>query len=149
VTKLLPTLVLFLSACGGTAPARPTVAPDPRGVALVDGLLGALAQPDEPAQIQALVPLVHRSLLSDDGKDLSEDVKRYAFHKAVAEVGYFRRPAVVAEVVDDGPDREGDERGRRLRYFLEKKDEVPGLPAPVTLFWPDAGSPKILSFGAL
>jgi len=46
--------------------------------------------------------------------------------------------------------RETAESGRTDKYFVTKKAGVPGLPAPLHVFWPsDGGAPKLINIGSL
>jgi hypothetical protein len=141
VRWLTLTLSLWLlAACGGAPPAPP---PDPRVVALLDGLLDALARDDTAAA----VPLLHANLLTEDGTALDPQVARYAWKKAAANAPLYVRPPVIVSTRDEG---EAPGAGRQVRYFLEKKPAVEGMPAPVTVVWPDGGGPpKVLYFGGL
>jgi hypothetical protein len=130
----------LLAACGGAPPAPP---PDPSVVALLDRLLDALARDDAAAA----VPLLHPNLLTGDGAALDPQVARYAWQKAAANARLYVRPPVVVSSRDAG---DGPGGGRQVRYFLEKRPGVEGMPAPVTLVFPEGGGPpKVLYFGGL
>jgi len=72
--------------------------PDGKAVALITELLKALATENEAARIKAVVPLVHKSLLTADGKDLARNIKDYSFKKASPAAKLYVHPAKIQEV---------------------------------------------------
>ncbi|MBI2267285.1 MAG: hypothetical protein HYU64_19325 [Armatimonadetes bacterium] len=130
------------------------ISPDPRGVALVDELVKALSVSDENARLNAVLPLVHKSLLSRDGKDLDRNVKEFSYKKAYQNVKFYKQPVEIHEVhkgnVMTIGFKETAERGRRDKYFIKKKDGINGMPAPIHIFWPEnGGDPKVVDMGSL
>jgi hypothetical protein len=146
-------LVIFLLlAFTSIAGAIEKSAPDPKGQKLVADLLAALANPDDGARLAAVVPLLHKSLLTDDGKDLRSTVKDFSYKKASQNVGLYS--ADIDYVVKGNTMTVGfkasAEKGRDDKYFVKKKPGVAGMPAPIHVFWPDGGGePKILDLGSL
>lgn len=130
------------------------IAPDARGAALVDALLRALATADENARLAAVLPLVHPSLRSEDGRDLSRNVKPFSYRKASDNVRFYAVPVVLTEVhlgeaLQLGIGAQG-EPGRIDKYFVAKLPGVPGLPAPIHVFFPASGAPPtIVNMGSL
>jgi hypothetical protein len=142
-----------LALCG-RALAVEKIDPDPKGVKLCSDFLAALAIEDEAKRIEAAIPLLHKTLLTDDGKDLRPDVKRFAFSKASKNAKFYKQPAEVT-AVHKGMDQtvgagKQAEKGRSDKYFVAKKDGAAGLPAPLHVFWPaDGGAPKLINVGSL
>ncbi len=129
-------------------------APDPRAVELLNKLLEALLVKDARASAQAVLPLVHKSLLSDRGTDLSRSVKDFSFKKARQGVGLYKLPVQITRVargkVTTIGFKQTAEKGRTDRYFVAKRDAVAGLPAPIHVFFPEEGGPpKIVDMGSL
>ncbi len=140
---------------------RPTAAadapeppPDPVAVARVRALVAALDERDEAKRVEALLPLLQRSLLNAAGDDLDPFVRRYSFAKASAGVRFVGRPVTVVQVRRGRPVTLGDgataQRGRRDLYFVARPAGSTGSPAPVAVFFPeDGGPPTITDFGSL
>ena len=148
-------LCFLLSGClAASAGAIEKVPPSPEGKALVDTFLSAMRTKDATARVKAVLPLVHKTLRSQDGKTLTADVLRYSFKKASQSVQAYASPARITEVhkgrtVQVGY-KETAERGRRDKYFVAKREGVKGRPAPVHVFFPaDGGAPRIIDFGSL
>lgn len=130
------------------------IAPDERGIKLLNEFLTALAIPDEETRLKAVVPLVHKSLLTSDGRDLDNDTKPFSYKKACQNVQFYCNPVKIKYVLKGNTMtvgfQETAEKGRVDRYFVEKKDGVPGMPAPIHIFWPSSGGePKIINMGSL
>lgn len=130
------------------------IEPDPKGVKLCSDFLAALSRQDEKERLQAVLPLMHKSMLTADGKDLDPNVKRYSYRKACGNVKFHEQPAKVTEVHKGREQTVGfqktAEKGRVDKYFVAKKSGVAGLPAPLHVFWPnDGGDPKLVNIGSL
>jgi len=98
--------------------------------------------------------LVHKSLLTSNGKDLSSNVKNFSYKKACDNIKFYKIPAVITEVHKGNTYtvgfKETAQLGRSDKYFIAKKDGVGGMPAPIIIFFPqDGSSPKILNMGSL
>lgn len=124
---------------------------DAAAVSLLNNLLKALQSGDEAARVRAALPLLHRSLLSSDGRDLESSVK-FQFKKASQNAGNYAQPVDVTRVQPKGAITLGEgtdnpEKGRIEQYFIAKKGSGPA--APVTIFFPDNGAPKIYYMGSL
>ncbi len=147
-------LVMFLFATFYSAPCIEKIAPDEKAIALLDRFLAALSIEDPEKRLEAVIPLVHKSLLTQDGKDLDNDTKPYSYKKACQNAGCYKQPVEIYEVhkgntytVGYGPTAE---KGRTDKYFINKKEGVAGRPAPIHIFWPsDGGEPKIINMGSL
>ncbi len=147
-------LVMFLFATFYSAPCIEKIAPDEKAIDLLDRFLAALSIEDAEKRLEAVIPLVHKSLLTADGKDLDNDIKPYSYKKAYENVGCYKQPVEIYEVhkgntytVGYGPTAE---KGRTDKYFINKKEGVAGRPAPIHIFWPsDGGEPKIINMGSL
>src|SRR5687768_16997387 len=88
--------VLLSVVTANAAPKK--VAADPKGTQVVSELLAALSLADENARLAAVVPVMHKSMLTADGKDLADNVKRYSYKKAYQNVQYYTQPASIYEV---------------------------------------------------
>jgi hypothetical protein len=128
--------------------------PDPKGVELVNKLMKALTNADETKRLQEVLPLVHKSLKSKDGKDLDRTVKDFSYKKACTGAGNYKIPVEIHEV-HKGTEmtigfKETAETGRKDKYFVKKKDGVAGMPAPIIVFWPKGGgAPLVVDMGSL
>lgn len=127
---------------------------DPKAVKLCSDLLAALSKEDEAQRIAATVPLLHKSLLTADGKDLAREVREFSFKKASAGARFYKQPAEIFEVHKGLEQTVGfgntAERGRVDKYFVQKKEGAAGRPAPLHVFWPnEGGEPKLINIGSL
>jgi len=144
----------FLLSTFYSALAIEKISPDPKGIDLLNSLLAALSIEDEEKRLNAVIPLVHKSLLTSDGKDLDNDIKPYSYKKAYENAGCYKQPVEIYEVhkgntttIGYGPTAE---KGRTDKYFINKKEGVAGRPAPIHIFWPaDGGDPKVVNMGSL
>ena len=124
------------------------------GEKLVNELMNALLIKDEQARVEAVIPLVHKSLLNASRTDLDPSVKAYSFRRASNAVRLYKIPVKITRVARGGDTTVGfgntAEAGRRDRFFVAKREGVAGLPAPIHVFFPaDGGEPKILNMGSL
>lgn len=129
------------------------IPPDPKVVALVQKLITALAITDEKKRLEAVVPLLHKSLLTKDGKDIVTNEKQFQYKRAGDMVKLYENPVVVT-AADKGPPRTigsgaSAEKGRVDKYFIKKKPDINGMPAPIHVFLPDQGEPSILNMGSM
>jgi len=149
------TMVLLLVGWGGQASAGiKKIPPDPKAVKLVAQLLKALTIADEGKRLAAVLPLVHKSLRTADGKDLDRSVKQFSYKKACTGAQHYGYPPEIKEVHQGNVLTVGfkatAERGRKDKYFVPKKAGVAGRAAPVIIFWPEGGgAPRVLDFGSL
>jgi hypothetical protein len=130
------------------------IKPDPKAIDLLNKLLAALSIEDPDARLQAVIPLVHKSMLTADGKDLDSDTKQFSYKKAYQNVGCYKQPVEISQVHKGNTYtigwEETAETGRTDKYFVKKKDGVNGMPAPIHVFWPEnGGDPKIVNMGSL
>ena len=132
--------------------AAEKIEPDPKAVELIDKMLQAFANPDEAARLQAILPLMHPSILTEDGKDLNKNFKVYQYKKANMDAKLYKQPPEVFEVMKGKPTEVGFEKtkesGRKDKYYLTKTVSK-GKKGYVVIFFPDKGDPKIFDFGAL
>ncbi len=146
-------LVALLAGLGPVL-AVAKIAPNPTVVVLVQDLLNALLIEDDASRLAAVVPLVHKSLLTRDGKTLDEDTRQFSYKKAWQNARFYALPARIVEVhkgrsltVGYGPTAE---KGRIDKYFIAKKPGQPGRPAPISVFIPQSGgAPRIIDMGSL
>ena len=130
------------------------VPPDPAGQKLCSELLAALQIEDSAQRLSAVLPLVHKSMKTRDGKDLDRNTKDFSYKKASGAAKLYSSPAEITEVhkgnVSTIGFKESAETGRTDKYFLAKKPGVNGRPAPIHVFFPEGGGePKIVNFGSL
>ncbi len=147
-------LVILLGFAISPLVAIEKIAPDPAAAKLVNDFMNALTIADEAERLQAILPMVHDSLKSNDKKDLFSSVKQFSYKRAVNMIKLYKLPVELGDVhkgsVSTVGFKEAAERGRRDKYFVKKKDGVNGLPAPIHVFIPEAGgAPKIFDFGSL
>lgn len=147
-------LALVLSLVISPILAIEKIEPDPAAAKLVNDFMNALTIADEAERLQAILPLVHDSLKSNDKKDLFSNVKQFSYKRAVNMIKLYKLPVELGDVhkgtVSTVGFKETAERGRRDKYFVKKKDGVNGLPAPIHVFIPEnGGAPKIFDFGSL
>ncbi len=147
-------LAVFGFALCGRALGVEKIEPDPKGVKLVTDFMAALAIEDAAKRLEAVIPLLHKTLLTEDGKDLTPDVKRFSYNKACTNAKHYKQPAEVTEVHKGMESTVGfgktAEKGRSDKYFVAKKDPTLGRPAPLHVFWPsDGGAPKLINIGSL
>ncbi len=143
---------LMFAATSASAIEKST--PDPAGVQVLNSFLSSLATPQEPARENAVLPFVHKSLLSKDGKGLAPNIKNFSYKKASANLKFYKVPAEVTEVHKGNTVtvgfKETAETGHRDKYFINKIDPKNGRPAPIIIFFPQGGgSPKVIDFGSL
>ncbi len=129
------------------------IPPDPKVVALVQKFITALTIADEKQRLDAVVPLLHKSLLTKDGKDIVTNEKQFQYKRAGNMVKLYENPIVVT-AADKGPPRTigsgaAAEKGRVDKYFIKKKPDVNGMPAPIQVFLPDQGEPSIFYMGSM
>ena len=147
-------LASFALALCARVQAVEKIEPDPKGVKLCADFLTALAIEDAAKRLEAVIPLLHKTLLTEDGKDLTPDVKRFSYNKACTNAKFYKQPAQVTEVHKGMEGTVGfgktAEKGRADKYFVAKKEGVAGRPAPLHVFWPsDGGAPKLINIGSL
>ncbi|MEQ8223383.1 MAG: hypothetical protein ABRQ37_13825, partial [Candidatus Eremiobacterota bacterium] len=85
-------MVFFLLATFYSAPCIEKISPDEKAIDLLNRFLAALSIEDEQQRLEAVIPLVHKSLLTPDGKDLDNDTKPYSYKKAYENVGCYKQP---------------------------------------------------------
>ena len=152
--KTVLTCLLVLMALVSAAPAVEKIDPDPKAVALINDFLKALAIPDEAERLKAVMPLLNKSMYSNDGRDLDPQVKQFSYKKASGAVNLYAFPAVITEVHKGNVQQIGfkqtAQQGRIDKYFVAKKEGVQGRPAPLHVFWPaDGGAPTLVNIGSL
>ena len=131
---------------------------NPKATALITTFLQTLTIPDDAQRIQALLPLVHKSLTyknPDGSVTLDRTIKEFSYQKALKAFQLYSVPANVKEVhrgntctVGFG---ENAELGRTDKYFISRKDDTfAEHPVPMHIFWPqNSEEPKILKFDSL
>jgi hypothetical protein len=133
----------------------PSSSSDAAAEQLLSATLAALQQNrDEDAAVRAIVPYVHRSLLDATGAQLTTDVRQFSFKKAFGAAPLYGVPVKVTRTRPSNVTAIGfgatAERGRSVDYFVAKRDGQAGMPAPVTVFFPESGgAPKVSYLGSL
>jgi hypothetical protein len=153
---LVPTF-LGLSDLSSAAEQSATDAPadaDGAALELLNRFMNALLIKDDSERLAAVLPCVHKSLLNNDGSDLMQTVKEYSYQRAIRDVALYQMPVRVTQVAKGNNSAvsygKTAEEGRTDRYFIAKRDGVPGLPAPVHVFFPkDGGKPSVINMGSL
>lgn len=96
-----------------------------------------------------MLPFVHKSMLGPSG-GLSDDVRRFSFKKAFGAAPLYAVPVVVTRVRPSNTTAIGlgptGERGRSVDYFVAKRPGQVGMPAPVTVFFPESGAPPSIAY---
>ena len=143
---------------GGAGPAvagQAAPGSDAAAEQLLNATLMALQQNrDEEAAARAVLPYLHRSLMDATGANLTTDVRQFSFKKAFGAAPLYASPVKVTRVRPNNVTEIGfgptAERGRSVDYFVAKRDGQPGMPAPVTVFFPASGGPpKVTYLGSL
>lgn len=135
----------------GVVAPPPSTQDDARAAALLDATFAALVSSrDEASAARAAIPYLHKSLLDSTGADLSADTRTFSFKKAFAAASGYASPVKITRVrpgkvtaIGFGPT---GEKGRTVDYFVAKRDGVAGMPAPITVFFPDSGAPPKVSY---
>ena len=156
--------VAAAAAVTGSSPAVVEAAPgdidlekaDPRAVKLLGDFFTALSISDEDASAKACLQVVHISLMNKARDDLSPDLRRFSFKKAHDNAKFYAQPVKITRIRPKSMSGIGArangtaQLGRVHDYFVQKKDGVAGLPAPVQVFFPADGSePKIAYMGSI
>jgi hypothetical protein len=127
---------------------------DPRAVKLLNAFMQVLSMADPEESAQALLPLVHASLKTAAGDDLSRDLRQFSHKKAHGNARHYAVPVTVTRVRTTSTTGIGfgetAEAGRVDDYFIAKRPGVNGMPAPVKIFFPaEGGAPLISYMGSL
>jgi hypothetical protein len=136
------------------AAAADASARDKQAEELLNKFMAALAIASEDESAKALLPLTHRSLHLKDGSDLSQDLRRFSFHKAHDNAKFYASPVKITRVRPNNLSgigfKETAELGTSVDYFIAKKAGVNGMPAPVKVFFPkDGGAPTVHYMGSI
>jgi len=155
--SLLNTLIRFLTRKAQSAVVNKVIEKKMEKVmvnAQIRGFLSSVLQilllEDEAQSAASLVPFLHKSLLSQDGKTLNASVRDFGFKKDRGNAVFYKVPVdvVKTEKVQEGLN---GEEGTVWKYFIARKDENTGMPAPMKIFVPKDTSeqPKICYLGNL
>ena len=142
-------VTLFVSM---PASAIEKIDPNPAAVKLITKFIKAAQIKDSKARLAAILPMLHKSMKTKDGKDLPGNVKNYSYKKACDNAKFYQ--TTIFEVhkgrtVTVGF-KETAEKGRKDKYFVNKKDGVAGRPAPLHVFFPaSGGAPTLINIGSL
>ena len=143
-----------VTGVSGAVAAIEKIEPDAKGVKLCSEFLAAISHKQEADRLKAVAPLLHKSMLTPDGKDLDRNTKEFSYKKACQNAQFYAQPAEIFEVhkgnVVTVGFRETAERGRTDKYFVKKKEGAAGRPAPLHVFWPEnGGEPRLVNIGSL
>lgn len=127
---------------------------DPRAVTLLNDFLKALLIEDFNQSAKAVMPFVHKSLLNNNGDNLTQDLLNFSFKKAHSNAKFYTNPVNITRIRETSTTAIGfgntAEAGKVVDYFIGKKSGVAGMPAPVKVFFPaNGGAPKISYMGSL
>lgn len=103
--------------------------------------------------VKKSLPLMHKSLLTANQKDLDEDTKRFSFKKAHERASYYNFPIAVTRVDKLKTTEIGHgnsyEKGVEYKIWIAKK-ESKGYPAPIVIFFKEGSdNPKISYVGSI
>lgn len=131
---------------------------NPKAEALLNQFMKAIKIPDEKERMEALLPLLHKSLYyrSPEGIVMDRTIKEYAYPRALRAINQYADPVKIKEVHRGNTMTVGFgefvEKGREDKYFICRKDDLLcQYPVPIIVFWPEGeeAEPKIRNFGAL
>jgi len=134
-----------------------SIAPDSvrTGEDIVAVFMHQLLQNGYQQGAQVVVPYIHTSLQSPLGK-MSKDTYQFQYKKAHGNAKFYMYPVRIVRTrsmqlssigyVSDGT----YEKGRKVKYFLARKNSATGLPASLEVFFPqNGGRPSISYMGNL
>lgn len=111
---------------------------------------------DEAAS--AVLPVMGGSLVNEDGQSLRNSVKPYSLKKDWQNIKFYANPIKITRV-NSNPNKstsgygESAINGRVYKIWIDKKDGVAGLPAPISIMVPSnhesIKTPKIIGIGSL
>ncbi len=129
---------------------------DKRGIKVINNFMKALMdnQDDEQAAATAALPFIHRSEYDNNGTNLKRDRLDFSFKKAWQNAGNYQVPVKVTRVQQQNISAIGfgetAQAGTVFKVWIAKKDGVGGVPAPLSVFFPDNGSaPTLNGYGSL
>lgn len=134
------------TAVPGVAASTPT--------ALLNQFMQALLIADENQSAKAILPLVHKSLLSSNHTELAPNERQFSFRKAHSNAQFYQVPVSITRTNETGQTQIGfadtAEAGKVIDYFIAKKAGVSGMPAAIKVFIPaNGGAPKVSYMGNL
>ena len=133
-----------------TSSADSEPAQDSRAVDVLNRFMFALLIADEEQSAKEAKKYVHKSLLNNEGTDLSPDLRRFSFKKARDGAKFYQVPVKVTRIratsITAIGFKQTAELGSVIDYFIAKKSGVNGLPAPVKIFFPKSGGHPTISY---
>lgn len=153
--RWIVSVILFFSFFSfSSASGIEKIPPSPVAVELINAFMQALTLEQPAERMAAVVKFVHKSLLEPDGKKLDWDTSNFSYKKACQNVRFYKIPVEITSVHKGRTLTVGygstAEKGRIDKYFINKKPGQPGMPAPVSVFWPESGgTPGIIDMGSL
>lgn len=123
---------------------------------LLNKFMGVMIASDFTTAAREVMPYVHRSNYAANGVSLDRDLLDFSFKKAHENAKFYAHPVQVtrSQPLKDTeighPSRGTHQRGSSVNYFLAKKEGVEGMPAPLSVFFPDdGGAPTVAYMGSL
>jgi len=123
---------------------------------LMNNFMQSMLIDDLKESAHAVMPYVHKSLLSKDKQSLDPYVLDYSFRKAHENIKFYEYPVKVTHFEKNAVTTIGhrkyhtNERGYEVKYYLAKKPGSGGLRASLVLFYPaNGGNPSISYMGNL
>ncbi len=148
--KYLSLIIFCFMAVASFSPNVLAQESQQKALELLNPFVEALLIPDATASAQALLPLLHSSLKSSDGKSLTSLVEQFSFQKARKDVGFYKSPVEIAREnkLNQSSINLGSapETGALVDYYIARKDPKTGLPAPVRIFFPADGSKAVITY---
>lgn len=143
-------MLIFIGASSGTFQDQT----DPKAEKLLNDFMTALLISESNASAKECLKHVHKSLKNDAQTDLTSDLRRFSFKKAHDNARFYQVPVKITRVRPKNITAIGfgktAEKGKVVDYFIAKKEGENGMPAPVSIFFPEgSGEPKISYMGSL
>lgn len=154
MARVAGTVALLCAFASPGSSRADAVSGDQVASTLLEPFLKALREPDFERSAKATLPFVHPSLMNEARTDLAADLKRFSFKKAHENAGRYTSPVKVVREHRTGITSIGSaassEAGVIVDYFVERRPETGGPPAPLRVFFPaGGGAPKIAYMGSL
>ena len=150
ITKIV--VILFL-ALNLNAKEMPDNLRD-KAIDMLNNFINILHNNSFEESAKLIVPLVHKTLLDRQNKQLNRDIYRFSFKKAYEHAKNYTYPIIVTRIqklktTGIGYGRKY-EKGVEYKIWIEKKSTNLGIPAPIVLFFPKGeNKPKLSYIGSL
>lgn len=149
---MIKKLFLVLSLLLVTTPVFAKDSVEDEGEKLLNKFMKALQIQNIDEAEKAILPYVYPSEIS--GKNLIPTVRQYSFKKAHKAAKGYKYPVVITRVRETRQTQVGFKEtgglGKVYDFFIDRKEDAGGRPAPVKIFFPkNGGDAKILYMGSL